>query len=96
MQIDGSHTKQVYLKLRFANTTGQIVNADVTVNGTSFNTVPFYKTGPAYTEGGTDCVYIPIVLNSAQNTVTLDIGTNKLIITSAEIVTVTDRLIVSK
>ncbi len=90
--VDGKCAKQVYLKLTFANQSGFILDGKVTVNGTSFNTVPFYKTGATYADGAVDCVYIPVLLTADKNTVTLDMGNDALLVREAKICTVTDRL----
>ncbi len=94
--ISGTADRQVYLKLVFANTSNQVFKADVTVNGTSFNAVPFYKTATEITDGMCDTVYIPIVLGKTENKVILDIGNARLHILSAEAVTVNERLIIAK
>ena len=92
-EINGKTEGEVYMKVYFSNTTGGIVDASVTVNGDTFRTVPFYKTGTVSAPDSSDFVYVPILLTKDTNKVTLDVGTNALYITGAEIVTVKDRLL---
>lgn len=91
LTVSGKQKKEVYLKVAFANTTGGVVNAAITVNGDSFNTVPFCKTGLADYGKPNDCVYIPVYLGETQNQVTIDIGRKLLRIDSVECVDVNDR-----
>ena len=94
--VKGTSAKEAWLKVYFANTTGGIVDAAVTVNGDNFRTVPFYKTGTVVRDGAADCVYIPVVLSKDINTVTLDIGEASLYVSEVQVVTVHDRLIADK
>ncbi len=93
ISISGKANGEVWLKVYFANITGGIVDAAVTVNGDDFRTVPFYKTGTVVTTGASDCVYIPVVLDKDINTVTLNFGGASLYVSDVQLVTVTDRLI---
>ena len=68
--VDGKSAREVLLKCTFANPSNAIVDAKITVNGESFDTVPFYKTG-ALTKTGVDVTYIPVVLDKDVNTVDL-------------------------
>ena len=68
--VDGKSSREVLLKCTFANPSNAIVDAKITVNGESFGTVPFYKTG-ALAKNGADVAYIPVVLNKDVNTVDL-------------------------
>ena len=68
--VDGKSSREVLLKCTFANPSNAIVDAKITVNGESFGTVPFYKTG-VLAKNGADVAYIPVVLNKDVNTVDL-------------------------
>ena len=68
--VDGKSAREVLLKCTFANPSNAIVDAKITVNGESFDTVPFYKTG-TITKNGVDVAYIPVVLDKDVNTVDL-------------------------
>ena len=92
-EVSGTAESEVYLKVYFSNTTGGIVNAAVTVNGDNFRTVPFYKTGTTVSENSSDFAYIPVLLTKDTNKIVLNIESSSLHITSAEIVTVEDRLL---
>ncbi len=91
ISVSGKSDKEVYLKVYFANISGGIVDGAVSVNGDNFRTTPFYKTGETVTEGGADCVYIPVVLKDNQNTITIDISGSSLYISKVEVVSVADR-----
>ena len=91
MTVTGTIGKEVLLKIGFANPTGAIVDASVMVNGTRFNTAPLYMTGADAAANKADHVYIPILLQNGENTVTLSIGDKTIYIRSVEIVTLTDR-----
>ena len=84
--------KEALLKITFANSTGKIVKADMTVNGEKYGAVPFYRTGPLDNTPGLDCVYIPVVLTGDTSTLTFTYGTNDtLYIFDAELVHTTER-----
>ena len=90
--VNGKADGEVYLKVYFANVSGGIVDGAVTVNGDNFRTTPFYKTGLAVTDGASDCVYIPVVLDSDTNNISIDIGDASLYVSAVQVVTVSDRL----
>jgi len=91
--VNGKTEGEAWIKVYFANVTGGIVDATVTVNGDDFRTVPFYKTGAVVSDGAADCVYIPVVLQEDTNTVALDFGESSIYVSAVQIVTVRDRLI---
>ena len=90
--VNGKAEKEVMLKLYFANVSGGIVDGAVTVNGDDFRTTPFYKTGMTVSNGASDCVCIPVLLDKDVNDISIDLGDASLYISSAQIVTVSDRL----
>lgn len=92
IRVGGSCPEEVFLKINFANPNNCIVDAAVSVNGSSFGTVPLYKTGDAGRGGSRDYVYIPLVLRKDNSTVELYVGNYSVYVYSAEIVSVTDRL----
>ena len=90
-EVQGKADREVYLKLTFSNTCGKTVDASILLNGKEYASVPFYKTGSDVMTNGCDFIYIPVILNEDVNTISLNIGSNALYISAAEIVTVTDR-----
>lgn len=81
-----SQTKQeAYLKLTFANTTGKIVDLPITVNRKKYASAALYKTSAADLMKNADSVYIPIVLNKGENTVSINLSSS-VSIYSAEFV----------
>ena len=82
--------KEVYLKVDFANTTSATVDVPMTLNGETYATIPFYKTGSTAMANAADATYITIVLNGEETIVTLDVK-DGLTVKGAQIVTVTDR-----
>ncbi len=88
--VKASTGNDVYLKVKFANTAATTLDVPMTLNGETYATIPFYKTGADVYANASDATYIPIVLG--ENTaVSLDVGTTGLYIYSAEIVTTKDR-----
>ena len=85
--VNGKEAEEVFLKLRFANPDGRILNVPVTLNGDAeYGTVPFYKTAPTVSTDNGDVTYIPVILNRDVNTVTLDTGDSGLCIHAVEVV----------
>ena len=92
IKVDEKISREAYLKITFANTTQRIIDAKMTVNGTEYGTVPFYKTGALRDSAGLDCVYIPVVLTDDSSTLTFSMtDRDSLFIYDAELVTVSDR-----
>ncbi len=92
VSIDEKVKKEALVKITFANKTGKLVNAAMTVNGEEYGTVPFYKTDPSDETNGVDCVYIPVLLSGETSTLTFTYGErDSLYIFDAELVRVTDR-----
>lgn len=87
--VNGRFDKEVFLRIVFENTADENVDVAVSVNGDSFNCAPFYKTGRA-AENTADATYIPLLLTSDVNTITLSKSNEDLTFISAEIVSVTD------
>ena len=90
--VDGKSSREVLLKCTFANPSNAIVDAKITVNGESFGTVPFYKTG-AMDKNGVDVAYIPVVLSKDVNTVDLSYEGKTLYMKNVETVTVRTRCV---
>lgn len=90
--VDGKSTHEVLLKCSFANPSSAVLDAKITVNGESFGTVPFYKTG-ALAEGGADVAYIPVVLEKDINTVDLAFDGKTLYMKNVEAITERDRCV---
>ncbi len=89
--VTGGDGKEALLKVTFSNACGKTVNAKITVDGKSYATAPFYKTGEKVSASGFDATYIPIVCGKGTTTVTLDCGSDSLEIRAAEVVRVKDR-----
>lgn len=90
--IESEVAGEVFVKLKFANTTSNIVNADLTLNRKSYRTTAFYKTGAA-PEGLTasDFLLIPVVLKKGSNSLSVQFSGNKLDIYEATVITVDER-----
>ena len=91
INVSANTSKEVYLKLTFANPVGKTVNTEVRLANLGYAGVPFYKTGAA-----TDCddaVYIPVIARDGATdyTVTIDFGGSGVYVYSAELVTVQER-----
>jgi|GEM_PF-504699 len=94
VQIAGKYQnkggREAYLKVTFANTTGNVVNVPVTLNGAAYATIPFYATGKTAAQNAADATYIPFAFSAESSTVTLTPPAG-MQIRSAEVVTVQDR-----
>ena len=90
---EGKSEGEILLKVNFANTSGSIQDAKIFVNGDSFGTVPFYKTGAFGSEDGADTLYIPVVLEKNKNSIIFEMGTGSVRILSAEFVTLNKRTV---
>lgn len=90
LAVSSETDREVYLKVRFANTNGKVTNAPLTVNGTKYATAAFYKTAAADGAENIDIIYIPLVLSVGENTVcgTYD---GSLTVYDAELVEFSDR-----
>lgn len=88
--INSNIDREVYLKLRFANSNDKVTNVPLTVNGRKYATAAIYKTNAADGMENTDTVYIPLVLSFGENTVS---GTfdGSLTVYSAELVDINNR-----
>ena len=85
--LRGGDGKESMLKLTFSNATDKIVNAKVTVDGKTYASVPFSRTGAA---GDVGTVYIPVVVGS-ETKVVFDFGTETVTIRDAAVVRVAER-----
>ena len=84
--VNGKAEKEVFLKVTFANPTGKLLDAYVTLNGDSeYGTVPFSKTDSTVANSA-NAAYVPLILSQDVNTVTLDTGDSGLYIYSVEVV----------
>ncbi|MBQ9428973.1 MAG: hypothetical protein IJU41_06680, partial [Clostridia bacterium] len=87
INITGKESKEVYLKVTFANPSGQILNVPLTLNDDAkYGTQPFYKTSPTDATGGSNATYIPLILNRDANTLSLNIPDAGLAIFGVEVV----------
>ena len=75
------------LKLTFSNATDKIVNAKVTVDGKTYASVPFSRTGAASDVG---TVYVPVVVGN-ETKIVFDFGAETVTIRDAAVVRVTER-----
>ncbi|MBQ2734135.1 MAG: ADP-ribosylglycohydrolase family protein [Clostridia bacterium] len=91
ISAEGKTEREVFLKLGFANTSEEIIDAKIFVNGDSFGAVPFYKTGAKGSADGEDTVYIPVLLEKEKVSIIIEANTEKLRILNAEFVTVNKR-----
>ena len=85
--LRGGDGKESMLKLTFSNATDKIVNAKVSVDGKTYASVPFSRTGAA---GDVGTVYVPVVVGS-ETKVVFDFGTETVTIRDAAVVRVTER-----
>ena len=90
--VNADTEKEVYLKLTFANTNGQRVDANIILDGAIYGAVPFSVTGSTVS-AGTNTVYIPVIAKNGKTeyNITLNTGTSSVYIYSAELVTVDTR-----
>ena len=91
VSVHANTSKEVYLKLTFANPVGKTVNMTLQVDGKAYAGVPLYKTGAAAEVA--DTVYIPLLAEGGKTayTVSLDLGTNAVYLYDIQLVTVKDR-----
>ena len=85
--LRGGDGKESMLKLTFSNATDKIVNAKVTVDGKTYASVPFSRTGAADDVG---TVYVPVIVGS-ETTVAFDFGGETVTLRDASVVRVTER-----
>ena len=91
IEVNANTSKEVCLKLTFANPVGKTLNTDIRVGNYGYAGAPFYKTGAS-----TDCddvIYIPVIAKDGATTytVTIDFGSSAVYLYGAEPVTVTER-----
>ncbi|MBQ9428433.1 MAG: S-layer homology domain-containing protein, partial [Clostridia bacterium] len=91
LTVNGKADREVYLKLTFANPGDIVFDAPLTALGETYATIPFYKTGKDATMVGANATYIPLILKDDTTTLTFALGANTLVLTGAEVITVTDR-----
>ena len=92
VKVEGKIKGEVYLKVRFSNSTGKVLDGKLTVGGAGYGTVPFYKTGPKLSTEAYDVTYIPVVLSRDTNTVFVNTGTGtRITVYDVSIVTVCER-----
>ena len=87
--VKADTTKEVYLKLTFANTNGKRVDANINLDGSIYGAVPFSITGST-ADAGSNTVYIPVIAKNGKTeyNLTINTGSSPLYIYSAELVTV--------
>lgn len=85
LAAEGGTGKEVYLKVNFANTTGSLLRARISINGEAYATAPFYKTGSSIKKVN-NVLYIPLVLPAGESRITLSYGTSRLYVFGAELV----------
>ena len=86
--LRGGDGKESMLKLTLSNATDKIVNAKVTVDGKTYASVPFSRTGAA---GDIGTVYVPVVVGS-ETKIVFDFGAETVTIRDAAVVRVTERI----
>ena len=92
IKVEEAIKGEALVKITFANDSGKIINASMSINGEKYGAVPFYKTGVLTDEPGLDSVYIPVVLSGDTNELTFTMGErDTLYIFDAEIVSLTER-----
>lgn len=85
--VSGKFGKEVFLKITFSNVNSSICDVKVSLNGdTDYGVVPFYKTTANINGTNANCVYIPVILNQVNNTISLDLGDIPLCINDVEVV----------
>ncbi|MBQ8837294.1 MAG: S-layer homology domain-containing protein [Clostridia bacterium] len=91
--VNANTTKEVYLKVTFANTTGQRVDVNINLDGAIYGAVPLSKTGLAKTDGS-NTTYIPVIAKNGKTeyNITLNTGSSSVYIYDVELVTVDTRM----
>ncbi|MBQ2325149.1 MAG: ADP-ribosylglycohydrolase family protein [Clostridia bacterium] len=92
VNVNSTTAREAYLKVRFANTTGTIVDVAVSVNNRAYATAAFYKT--YHLDSGMqfeDFVYIPVVLKEGENTVKLNTESKTVTIYDVSFIDIEDR-----
>ncbi len=86
--VNASSDAEVQLKLTFANPNTDLINAAITVDGEKYAGAPLHRTGT----DGRGVIYLPMIAKEkASYNITMDIGTNSIVLYDAEIVTVSER-----
>lgn len=85
VDVNANNTKENYIVLTFANTSGKTLNTKVSVNGADAFGVPFYKTGTTAKEAA-NTVYIPVLAKGESNFTVEFTFDGKLSVYSAKLV----------
>jgi len=86
--VNADKNAEVQLKLTFANPNADLINAKITVDGEAYAGAPLHRTGT----DGRGVIYLPMIAKDKTSySISIDVGTYKITLYNAEIVTLRER-----